>query len=596
VARGAISEADLAWALDAQVSSGERLGRLLLAHGAVDRRTLAAALAEVWGLPTADLTVEPTEPDWVERFDPEVLLEEGWFPLRREGAVRVVATVEEPTDDLLASVARHLGPGPVSFKVVTEWDLLYALRAHFAENVNDRAAFDLDRATPQGTARSARMRPGPAWVVAPLVAVALLALLPGPFTSAIAGIVALLLAAMASVLLAATVTRPLAASDDIPPSAARWTILVPFWHQPDDVPDCIAALRALNHPPERLEILLMFEERDRATLEAAKKLAPPEQFRFLTLPMQAPRTRARALNVGLMVASGDLLAVFDADERPDPAALAVAEAAFAFDGGLLAVRSRTAVAGPGVAVLAGAVTSQVSVPAAERWGLPAALSVGGGFYRVAPLRALFGFDPFSAEPGRDLALRAEAAGWHTGTLPAVSMRTLDAVGVNEEVRLERRGRLQTALTWLRRSNEVESVMGTTRTDLVRVSLLAPLVVGPVVLVALGLLTAQAVAWGLELSTPLSPLLTGSVAATLVAAWLSAMCAAVAAARRGGLKATRALLLGPWWVVQSLKSWRELWRLSRQPASWERPAHRMRYRAAHLDSASRLTQDGAGLAR
>lgn len=50
VSIGALSEQDLAYALDLQRHSQERLGTILLASSLIDRRTLYNALSLLWAL------------------------------------------------------------------------------------------------------------------------------------------------------------------------------------------------------------------------------------------------------------------------------------------------------------------------------------------------------------------------------------------------------------------------------------------------------------------------------------------------------------------------------------------------------------------
>ncbi len=62
VERGLISPAQLAKALDIQQRTGERLGRILIALGVIKRKTLYTVLAELWGIPFADLTQQKPDP------------------------------------------------------------------------------------------------------------------------------------------------------------------------------------------------------------------------------------------------------------------------------------------------------------------------------------------------------------------------------------------------------------------------------------------------------------------------------------------------------------------------------------------------------
>ena len=92
LAQGLITEAQLDWALEAHERTGERLGRILLAAGLVDRRALQRTLARAWSLPFFDLRKSPAEIAVAERFPREVLVREGWIPLAVHGTTLIVAT------------------------------------------------------------------------------------------------------------------------------------------------------------------------------------------------------------------------------------------------------------------------------------------------------------------------------------------------------------------------------------------------------------------------------------------------------------------------------------------------------------------------
>ncbi len=66
VARGVVSESQVAAALELQRSSGKRLGEVLVDMGALDERSLVEALADFFGMPVTDLRRDdaPTQPRW----------------------------------------------------------------------------------------------------------------------------------------------------------------------------------------------------------------------------------------------------------------------------------------------------------------------------------------------------------------------------------------------------------------------------------------------------------------------------------------------------------------------------------------------------
>lgn len=96
-----------------------------------------------------------------------------------------------------------------------------------------------------------------------------------------------------------------------------------------------------NYPAEKLDIKLVLEPDDPETLAtvATLKLAAP--FEIIAAPDIGPRTKPKALNTALPFARGSFVAVYDAEDRPEPDQLRLALEAFAAgDGRLACVQAR----------------------------------------------------------------------------------------------------------------------------------------------------------------------------------------------------------------------------------------------------------------
>src|SRR6185436_16844148 len=75
---------------------------------------------------------------------------------------------------------------------------------------------------------------------------------------------------------------------------------------------------------------------DEATIRAVHAVAPPDFVRIVLLPPGLPQTKPRSCNLGLMLARGDLLVVFDAEDRPERDQLRKVVGQFAANGDRLA--------------------------------------------------------------------------------------------------------------------------------------------------------------------------------------------------------------------------------------------------------------------
>ncbi|WP_407687376.1 glycosyltransferase family protein [Mycobacterium sp. HUMS_1102779] len=88
----------------------------------------------------------------------------------------------------------------------------------------------------------------------------------------------------------------------------------------------------LDYPADRLEVLLLVERRDTATQRAIEAVDPPPHMRTVQLPPGSPQTKPRSCDAGLLLARGELLVIFDAEDRPEPDQLRRAAETFAAHG------------------------------------------------------------------------------------------------------------------------------------------------------------------------------------------------------------------------------------------------------------------------
>lgn len=111
-----------------------------------------------------------------------------------------------------------------------------------------------------------------------------------------------------------------------------YTILCPLYREANVVADLAAALGRLDYPAHALDIKLLVEGDDPDTIAAALAVSAAAHIEVVIIPACAPRTKPKALNVGLARARGDFVVVYDAEDRPHAQQLRAALAAFE-DGG-----------------------------------------------------------------------------------------------------------------------------------------------------------------------------------------------------------------------------------------------------------------------
>ncbi len=136
--------------------------------------------------------------------------------------------------------------------------------------------------------------------------------------------------------------RPSIAAPAVPAPAwpamalPRYSILVPLYDEAAVLGRLVAGLAELDYPVDRLDVLIILEERDTATRQVAASLDLPRHMRIVVVPPGGPQTKPKALNYALSYATGDLIVVYDAEDRPERDQLRIAAAAFRRAGPALA--------------------------------------------------------------------------------------------------------------------------------------------------------------------------------------------------------------------------------------------------------------------
>ncbi len=96
------------------------------------------------------------------------------------------------------------------------------------------------------------------------------------------------------------------------------TLLVPLFKEVAVLPSLIGTLEKLEYPPELLEVKFLLEEVDTITADALSHLTLPDFIQCITVPKDWLQTKPKAMNYALPFCTGDILGIYDAEDRPDP--------------------------------------------------------------------------------------------------------------------------------------------------------------------------------------------------------------------------------------------------------------------------------------
>ena len=601
IARGLISKLQLRWALETQERTGVRLGRVLLAAGLVRRQRLYEVLADLWGCDFVDLVDDPPDAEIAGEIERSLMVGEGWIPFRLIGSTLQVATSEPPSGELagrvFAACPESLSAriGAIEFLATTDWDVQVALGRIFRSDIGRDAAFGLSDRNPLLGARgglalgqrlSLELLAGALAIGALLDPRALLVALIVSIDSAF--VLAVLFKFVTSLVGASAArkrdrrTAPARVPDDELPV---YTVLVPLFREANVVGDLIENLRRLDYPQERLEILLLMEEEDRETIEAAKAADPPDTVRFVLIPSGSPQTKPRACNVGLFFARGDYVVIYDAEDRPEPGQLRDAVAAFrAGPESLVCLQARLNYFNAGQNLLTRMFTLEYSywfdcmLPGLDRLRLPIPLGGTSNHFDTARLRSLGGWDAFNVTEDADLGVRASLRGYTVGVIDSTTF---------EEACSELRPWIRQRTRWIKGYMQTAIVHSRCPFSLARqaglrgVAGFLLLIAGtPLTFLAVPVMWLLSLLWylGLPGGTEIAHIFPHPFAAVIAISFLAGNVVMIglnmlAVVRRRIYRLALWSLAAPfYWLLHSFAAWRALFQLAYKPFYWEKTPH------------------------
>lgn len=470
-------------------------------------------------------------------------------------------------------------------------ELTAAARAIHGPKLLQEAVSGLSRRNPEFSARR-RLSEGQNWIAMLLLALTAAAVVVLPpiaiwiAASAISGAFFLSVIALRVLCLfprlATGRQRPARLRDEDLPA---YSVLVPLFRETSVLKQLLAALNAIDYPPDKLDIKLILEESDVLMQRALAAIRLPQQFETVVVPAGQPQTKPRALNYALQFARGSFVTIFDAEDIPDTDQLRKAAERFAAappDTACLQARLNFYNAYENWLsrqfAIEYAVLFGVLLPVLASHRLPLPLGGTSNHFRMAALQQVAAWDPYNVTEDADLGLRLARFGYDTETLDSCTQEEAAAQSLNWLRQRARwmKGFLQTWLVHMRDPRRFSGEVG-----------------------AAGFWTAQAMTIGVFASALLHPFcLTGSVALYLamplapeeggiivlllaginllvfVAGYGVSLVVAVRALAPHGLSGWYLALASMpfYWLLMSAAAWYGLWQFATAPFYWNKTEH------------------------
>lgn len=345
------------------------------------------------------------------------------------------AALFAPSSATLISTARQLLVNPAirsQLKVTSVSALREAARRPYRQSFSVKAQAGLLKGPEHLSAKTVTVRRRPKLVFA----VAFAAMCVVFFSPLALHVVTLLALLCVSVLRAGALSRllPKAHAIDVEPSTERlalnlpaYTILVPLRREVSVLGRLIRNLQALDYPADKLQILLIIEQDDQPMRMALEGFILPPHFDVLVVPPSRPQNKPKALNFAVQHATGQLVTIYDAEDRPTPDQLTKAAQIFAQQGRDLACVQAELAVDHG---RENWITKQFSLEYAVLFGgvlpflsqLKLAFPLGGtsNHFRKSALLQLGAWDAFNVTEDADLAFRLARQGWRMQSLNSIT--------------------------------------------------------------------------------------------------------------------------------------------------------------------------------
>jgi len=367
----------------------------------------------------------------------------------------------------------------------------------------------------------------------------------------------------------------------------RWpayTVLVPLYREAASVPSLVRALSGLDYPSEQLEIKFLVESDDHETAAAFEGNLLPS-MEVLVVPDGAPRTKPRALMHGLALARGELVTVYDAEDRPQPDQLKKAAVAFAMEPDTLAcLQGRLAIDNSSDGFLSRQFALEYAVLfdqllpwfSGRNWPFP--LGGSSNHFRRSALEAVGGWDPYNVTEDADLGVRLARFGFSSAVLGSSTFEEAPAAWPSWTAQRARwyKGWFQTVAVHLRRPRQIVSEIGWKRllplTALVCGSFLMiavhPLFVMVLMGYAIGIVPLPAA------ETLVQKLLLAAGGLAFFLGYSGAIWSTWQAAAKRKLKPGLVdfLMLPLYWLCASVAFYRAIWDFLRKPHHWHKTEH------------------------
>ena len=206
-----------------------------------------------------------------------------------------------------------------------------------------------------------------------------------------------------------------------------YSILVPLYKEKEVLESLVRNLSRLDYPKDKLQILLLMEADDEETIETARSLNLPSYFEPVVIKPSYPRTKPKALNIGLSRVRGEYCVIYDAEDRPETDQLKKAIVAFRkVKKGVVCIQAKLEYWNPDTNLLTKFFAAEYAtyfnlvLPGLGKLGMPVPLGGTSNHFLTWALQKLGGWDSYNVTEDIDLGMRIARQGWRVEIMDSVT--------------------------------------------------------------------------------------------------------------------------------------------------------------------------------
>ena len=589
---GLVTPDELRRAMVEYSRTGDPLGDILVSHGAISENVLVAALSEMHQMQRVGLSGFEPELDFSRRLPEPIAHRLRALPLAEmEG--EVLLAVARPLSDADTKIVTDAVGQPCRQLLANRTDLDQLIQRVHSTMYADRATHLLIEEDPEKSAHIPVVTSQRFFFIALVVTfVGCLAIWPTATMTVFVAVCSaiyllvsgyrfrLTLRALGAHLETDVTDEAIAALDER--SLPIYTILVPLYKEAGIVPRLVRDINKLDYPRTRLDVKLLCEEDDVDTIETIRSLQLPPHFQLVVVPDSQPKTKPKACNYGLQLATGEFCVIFDAEDRPDPDQLKKALIAFqTVPEHVACVQAKLNYFNQDQNMLTAWFANEYSMhfelilPAMGAAGAPIPLGGTSNHFKTHVLRELGAWDPYNVTEDADLGIRLHREGYRTAMIDSTTLEEANSK-IGNWIRQRSRwnkGYFQTWLVHMRHPVQLYRQTG------LRGFLSFNLTMGSALVLLLnpffwGLTTLYLVTqWQFIESAFPSVVFYVASAMLFVGNFIFIYLNVAGSLQRGEFGLTRTAMLSPlYWGLMSWAAWKGFIQLFTNPFYWEKTEH------------------------